>query len=387
MGTYANKPPVKKEGSGGWLKGCCIGCAAAALIVVVVVIVAVHVMFKARPVVPPDTFLNTQSDLFVVFQLRPEDEMLIKALQEAAKNQPQGQGGMPAEAEKIQENLQQILPLYVVVTAQHVGEKKAEGEPAGAFDENFKINLDFSMNPKGLMGRIIVGMIRFALKASASASEEEGNAEDYNGVKIIIDQKQGHLAVLDNNFMLGDDVDVIKEWIDRIGEQKKLQEEAEEGKQPALAFKGSEEMKRMRGRLDSGAPIYFACSNTDGQFAALLEGMEEAEPAGEHADKQQEAKDLATLLSATDIASENVIVAGGMIRITGVDTGGFDFFIECKDEQFATKLAEQFKVGLEERAEESDIENILVTTDKTLLTIKFTKPGLQEILQEAADAQ
>ena len=385
MSVYANKPP-QKEGGSSWLKGCCIGCVAVVLIFAILVVIGLRTVFKARPAVPPETFLTANADLFAVFQLMPDDEAVIRVLQESAKNQPaQQRRNIPVDQKQIEKNLQQILPIHAVVTARYVG-KDEVSEDESPIDANFDFNAAISANPKGFLGRMIVGTLRWALATAVSGSEDQGGSiQKHGGTQIGTNAAGASMAVVDNNLLVGDSVDVLKEWIDRIDRQKKAQEKVKDGEMPLPPVVIAEGLKGMYDRCDHKAPVYFACLNTHGEIGLLLEGMEKAKLDSKSKEEQEKIKSFTLAMKQTDIASESVIVVGGIVRITGPDKGGFDFFIECRDEGSAKKLAAQFEAGLAEKQKETGIEDLSVTTEGALVTIKFTKSGLQKTIQEMSE--
>jgi len=388
MTMYAEAPPEKKKGGLGWLKGCCIGCACALVLLIIALIIILNTAFGMRPSVPAETFLTPKASMFAVAQLTPDNEDLVKVLQEHIKQQAaQGKAAGPqAEAEQVKDNLAQLLPAHaVLILARNEGEEGEGGVASTVLGGKFKANVAVSANPTGFGGRIIVAMVRWMLSLTVSTCEQEGGSvQTYKEVKIGVKRDKSVVAAVDNNFMMGDDVELTKEWIDRIAAQKEAQKKAGKKQQvPAPAYEGPEEMKRMYGRLDHKAVLNFVCTNTRGEIKSLLGAMEKAEPRGQAYDTIEKAKETATVLGKTDIGSDSVIVAGGTMRITGPDTAGFEILIECKDAQFAQKLAGQFKEALEASAKDTGIQDIEATADGAVVKIKYTKPGLQKILQDA----
>ncbi len=358
-----------------WLWGCCGGCGGLVLLSVIAVAVGLYFLLRSRPLVPPETFLSPSADAFMIIQVSPDDEDLVRMLQEFVKNPPaelelteKQKKRLMGRADRVADDLAQVLPLNLVVTARHI-------EPrAQAAARKFAFGAILSIKGFSGLGRFVLKLI------IGSLPQEGGRVEHYKEVDIGISQGGACLAALNNNFMFAGDTETIETWIDRIGEQELLMKQAEEGKKTVLPYEGPEALKRMFERLDRSSRLLFASLNSHGEVKAFLEALQRAELVGEGGDAGKEV----AMLVETGITSPRVHAVGGTGHIVGPDTMELQLLVECDDEEFAAALLDQLLAVLGNLAPELGIEALEGTLDGSLVRLKFSKPGLQEALHKAA---
>jgi len=369
MANY--QPQGEQRGRSRFLVGCCLGCAGLVVVGGATVGLLIYFMVRSRPVLPPETFLTADADAFLILQVSPGDEGLLQVLQQHSASVAEAAGGaqarppvLPQDAQAMAASLEQFLPFHLVLTARHTEE---EGE--------FLLGGAASIKPMS-------GFWRFLLNRMISSG---GAGEDYKGVAIGTggprpDNAEGpYIAAVDNNFMLAQDKETVKRWIDRIEEQKKLMKEAEPDEQPVLPYEGPGPLKEMYGRLDKGAAVRLATLNEHGEILHLLRFLAEQQT-------DEESAEMLDLSEQTGIADAQVEVAGGSAQFLDADTLSCRLLFECASDQFATELSERLSAFGAEVAPELEAESLEGTAEGTLVEVELTLTGVQDFLRQAGNA-
>ena len=346
----------KNIGEKKWVFGCCGGCIGLVIVAVIVVGLVLYFLLRSRPVLPPETFLTPGADAFLVARVNPNDKALITLIQESARQQ----GQQVPQAAEIAERLEKLTPIQLVLAARHT---EQEGQ--------FAVGGVASIKPWS-------GIVRAAVKMIIkNLPDEGGSIEQYKEIRIGVTKIGVCVAAVDNNFMLTQDKEMLKEWIDRIEEQEQLEEGG------VLPYDGPVALKEMNGRLDPTAQARLVSLNDHGEIEALLDAVQQVRE--EERGEEERPPDLFDNLSEADVDWSRVSVVGGTVRILDPDTAGCELLIQCRAEEFAKGLAATATEMLEEQAEEGGLEQIEVTVDGAIVKVKFQVSGIQQMLREKAE--
>ena len=404
MGLRMHDEKEQQQGKSKWMWGCCGGCAGVALVAAIGIGVVIYLMVRSRPVVPPETFFQPQSDAFAVMQLRPEHKALTRLLQEYAKNPPAGldmtaeeKRQLRSQAEQIPKNMEKMTPLQLIILARHL-ETPTEGaeaevpqgtemEAVNAFttglgkQKRFNYAAAASIKPySGFLGWMVSSLIK-------SFPEQGGRTETYKDVTIGVPQQQRFfLAVMKNNFLFAEEKDIVTGWIDALKGEPKPQKD-DEG---AIAYSGPERLKSMYERFDRKAPLLFAINNADGEIGDFLTGLREreakkTEQEGEKSEPSNLLK-FVELLSTAGLDSDEVETFGGTFFLSGPDTGVLEFFAECQTPNYASTLSQNLKSGFQEASEN---ENLVIEAEPrgNVAHVVLRMEKLQKTLRQMAERQ
>jgi hypothetical protein len=250
---------------------------------------------------------------------------------------------MVQQIEQMKQEIETVAPIHVVITIRHHAE---EGEFLGAVAVSIR---GFS----NLLNLLVRGDI-------SGMPDSGGSIQGHKGVEIGIDPDGACIAPFDNNLLVGDDLEVVKDWIDRLQEYAGLQEAAAEGEQIVLPYAGPDELKGMYERLGTSAQVRFASLNEHGEVGAFLEDI-----LAERSDK--EAQETADALLEADIA-DTVAVAGGAMTLASAGAAEFRLILEGRDEDSAVLCEERLTAIAEERK----LEGAEISRDGTLVEFRFT---------------
>ena len=347
-------PAVREKPKGKRRRGC--GCAGIALVIGIVLTVIVYFLVRPLPVLPPETFLSQHVDAFLVVQVGPDDDAAKALLKEYVRAQADK---MPL-ANQAAEGVDLAAPAHLVVSARHI---RTEGE--------FAVGGVASTSGFGGFMRNIVKLVINDLRSEA------GTVETFKGIEIGIYADGVCLAAVDNNFMLSQDKGMLKEWINRIEQQRKL------GEGEVMAYKGPPAMIDMRGRLDPEAQVHLVSSNGHGEIKAFLDWVQQTRE--QHVGAEPGWLNVFDTLSAAEIDWSGVVALGGTLHILEADTGRCELLFQCRDEQLARELEGKAVSVLDERGAEAPPEEVRTTLEGTLLKVRFKTSGLQQMLQKAAE--
>jgi len=371
----AQEAPKQAQGSKKWWLACCGGCAGLVIVLAVAIAVGLYFLLRARPVLPPETFLTASADGFAIVQVNPQDEQLVRMLQELVRTSPAGlrlnaeqRKRLQGSLQPMQENLGKLLPLHLVILFRHLPEEERTPKEKFALAGAFAI--------KGWSG-----LLRMFVKAvRSSLPEHGGRVEKYQGVKIGISPQGRCIAALDNNFMFARDIETIEAWIERIRRQKELLKRAPQGERPVLPYEGPEPLKRMLAELDPEAQLRFASLNSHGELDALLDIVaSSAAPEGRPAA-------LVEALRNAGVTAERVLAVGGTARLVGPDEVGVSLILECPDAASASALADALASVLRQTGEEGAVTDVRAEAEGARARVRFRASGVQAAIRKALRA-
>jgi len=361
MGTFGDE---RRSGGRKWLFGCAGGCLGFIVISAAALGILFYLAVRAVPLVPPETFLGQSAEAFIIAKIEPSDEALVALLQELAK-QPPGSLDMAQEqlnelrrqADQMGERLSAIAPIQVVVTGRY-------GEEEG---EEFTGGIAFSVNR-------FSGLVRWLMNLLVKrVPETGGSVTEYKGLKIGTSAQGASLAAKGNNFMFAGDVGVIKEWIDRIEEQRQIEEAGGEGGQGLISPACGQVLQSVYDRLPSDAPVRFGSINTGGQLRRLL--------------SDDEKKQFATTVEDLGLLEEGVSAVGGTVRVLSAREAEIKVLAFCESPQGALALAERLRSrgpAIEERLQ---IQNWQVSSDDRVVEFAFLVPDVAERITRSNPAK
>ncbi|MDP6439868.1 MAG: hypothetical protein QGH74_09555 [Candidatus Brocadiia bacterium] len=346
----AHLPEKKASSATKWLLGCGIGCGTLVAAVIVGIVLLVAWVKRAHPVPPPETFLTPTASSFAILQIRPDDEALIAMLEQQVENAPadvkrkiRSGGPTGQQVEQMRQNLETVTPIHVVVAVR-------PGSEEGEFLWSVAISIEGFSNPINLMLRSIVN----------DMPDSGGSLQAHKDVEIGVDQDGACIAPVDNNFLVGNDLEVVKDWIDRLQEFAGLQEAAAEGAEVVLPYEGPDDLKGMYERLEPSAQVRFASLNEHGEVEAFLEHILAERP-------EKEAQEIAEALLEAGVA-DAVAIAGGSMTLASAGAAEFRLLLEGRDEEGAMLCEE----SLTSIAEEKKLEGAETSREGALVEFRFT---------------
>jgi len=248
MGVSTETPPQagKKR-----LLGCAAGCLGFVVVCVICLGIAVHFAVRAVPILPPETFVTPEADAFVVGKIDPGDVALLALIQDMMEGAQTGPGvfwRFGGKDGNLRQSISGVGMLQMVALVSYGSEKERE----------MSYSFVFSIQKMS-------GLMRWTFSRSLKELLRQGGVLTRHG-KVTIGTGPGGWSrtVWRNNFMIAEDIEVIKEWIDRIEKQ----EEAGAGASAALAV--GETLKAAYERLPCEAALRFASINTGGEVGLLL---------------------------------------------------------------------------------------------------------------------
>ncbi len=356
-----------------WM-GCCGGCAGAVLIFLIAVGVASYFILRTKPVMPPAALFQPDADGFAVIQIDPEDEGLVELLQSLVKNPPDGLKELPFFPERVEQVPQQLetwAPLNIISAIYHL---ETPEEPAASQLNLGQLNEEIPPQIKRYMelraekkrfhkgtltslhrgGFLMRWMVEIIL---AEIEEQDGTVEEYRGVDLGKSPDGFFLSAQDNNVMLTDNENLLRNWVDILKEK---------GKDQDFSYNGPPHLQNIYERLHLPAPFFFAISNTEGQIESLFQSAKEMEIIN------QPNKHLLGV-------SEKINAVGGTFLIENADRVRVDIYAECKAEGYARGVSE----GLVEWLQEQELEDIKIEgrVDGTMAHIRITYHQFQELIR------
>ena len=343
-------PEKKASSATKWLLGCGLGCGTLVAAVIVGIVLLVAWVKRAHPVPPPEAFLTPTASSFAILQIRPDDEALIAMLEQQVENAPadvkrkiRSGGPTGQQVEQMRQNLETVTPIHVVVAVR-------PGSEEGEFLWSVAISIKGYGNVLNLfMRKVVSGM-----------PGSGGSIQKHKDVEIGVDPDGTCIAPVDNNLLVGDDLEVVKDWIDRLQEYAGLQEAAAEGEQVVLPYRGPDELKGMYERLGTSAQVRFASLNERGEVEAFLEHILAERP-------EKAAQEIAEALLEAGVA-DAVAIAGGSLTLASADAAEFRLLLEGRDEE-AAALCEELFTSI---AEEKKLEGAQISREGALVEFFFT---------------
>ncbi|MFW6044715.1 MAG: hypothetical protein ACOCR1_03125 [Planctomycetota bacterium] len=377
-----------------WMWYSCGGCVGLAIAGLVGLGVLFYFLVRAQPVLPPDTFFQSDVDGLMVLQLRPEHDALGELIRDLAEDPPQSlnlseeeREQLQTQADQIPENLNDVAPLQLVLLAKHLKEasdtieivqmtdmEMVEKLTAGPGDKKrFSFAGAASVKPySGFLRWVVSGIIQ-------SFEEEGGESETYEDVIIGRSPNNTHyLSAVENNFFFAEDRQRITDWIDTVHGQA---DRDEEDSSATGTFTGPDRLKSLYNRLDTEHPVLFAMDNSDGQLEDLLTTLEEVD-----ADEAQNGvpsltKVLSGLVKSIGLDSSDVQAAGGTFTVASADTGEISLVAECTNQEAAGRIADDFTGAIREAYGEGEDVNVSDESEDGIMILRITVRNLQSAIR------
>ena len=329
-----------------WM-GCCGGCALILLIFIGIIAAGMYLLYRSRPVVPPEAFFQPDADGFCVVQVDPEDEGLSALLKSIAEKPPEAldlsdeeRRMLREDADEVPERLEKWSPLNLVSLLYHL-EEPEEAAPQGesfpgindhmpppvkkwldtrSDKRRFDKALAASLHRGGGLMRLMVTM------AVRGIEEEGGKMEKYRNIQIGESADGLAIAAVDNNFMLAERTEIIQGWIDALEDTDSDELDG---------YSGPPHLENMYRRLQLPALFYFAVSNGQGEVISLLESFREM-----YEKEGETSSDMQRIIQGLDLFTAELNALGGTFRIESPERAELDLYAECDSEQYARDIGE-----------------------------------------------
>lgn len=354
----------ERESSSGrkWLFGCAGGCLGLVIVVAAVVGIIAYYALRAVPIVPPETFLVADTDAFLVAKVSSDDTAIISELEKVMPRVPDlaGAGGefrknWEEQDASAKEAVASAGPLQIVLVQKLPRPDTEDAEPTRAL----------ALSPRGMSG-----MFRWLLNWSLdSVPDQDGSLEEYKGTTVATLKNGRSIAARGNNFLFADGADTLKQWIDRIEQQRQAEAKAGEGKTPIPEINLSQELKSIHRKTTSEAPVRFGVSNRQGQLRSLLAPHLEQEKIG--------------ACEELGLFQEDVKAIGGSAETAAGSDGRLRLWIACADAAFAGELAGRLKKKGPDLLKELDIKKLDVSQEDSMVAVQFVVPKMWSRLRKA----
>ncbi len=397
MGLRGHDAEESGKSTSKWMWGCCGGCAGIAIVAVIGIGIFVYTMVRSQPVVPPETFFQTESDALAVLQMRPEHQHLTRLMQRLADDPPAGLGlseedrkKITSRAGNIPSQVSSLTPLQFVVLARKLKTpRKPASIPAG---ENWTF-LSKWVNGPGKKKRFALGVagsikayggtINWVLSGLIqSFVEQGGHTEQHKNVEIGVPPNEDfYLAVLNNNVMVADNRKTLTGWIDQLKTRSKKTDK-KQGRQ--AVFAGPSGLANLYGQMDTDAPLIFATTNTKGEIRAIVKTLREMSSKSGQDGRSNALADAAQFLDASGVASDSVVAFGGYAAMEGANMAAIHLYAQCEDRAAATQMSDQVSSELNRLLEGASNVRLESTTEGRMVRAVITLEQLEQIIRNMA---
>jgi hypothetical protein len=320
------------------------------VVVAAAIFLAFRFLGRPVPVVPPETFVHPETEALLVARVEHDDPLLVGlgarllGLQEVRGLVPTRDGReFRIGAERAREVVLGLAPIQVVAL-----QRPAEGE------QRFRRGIVVSVGNLSYFAG-------FVAKAIMLERSEHAEFEDYEGAELITSRGGPILAARRNNYMAGDDREMVTYWVERLKEQRAR---AAQGGRPAPQMDAPEPLKAAYGRLDPGAPIRFASLNAHGELALLLD----LSPVARFRERFQ----------AAGLAEQSIVSVSGQLEPLNSLDAALTAFIECADADFAIGLEAATEELAAEHAQHSPLREVRVVREAVVLRLEARVENLPE---------
>jgi hypothetical protein len=261
--------------------------------------------------VHPETFLTPQTQAYLFVTLRADDPLMAGVVRAAVMAEPGGRAvktksGESADQEQVMDLIGKATPIQLVLILE--------------------------TGDEGLLPGFVVSVHRYAplvlalVRAGMAEGAESGDGAltEYGGARIYRTNAGTTAVVRGNNLGIAQGPDTGRIWVDRLLEQRKLEERAGADAVPVPGIPAREELSRAHARLDRSVAVRFAAVNTGPEAAWLMSVLPEG-PVRE-------------ALVQAGAGSRSIVSIAGQIESLDADSGGLELLIECTDATAAEKI-------------------------------------------------
>ena len=330
METQYPEPGKKKGWSTGAkvLLGCGIGCGVLVLIVIGSCGGFYWWVFQQTEIPESESLVGPDATAMAIVRLDPGNQGMLQLVESFSKKANERKyEDMPPQMRKIfrsfdrggsVEDFQKLLPLQMVWTASYAGPVEAAPDEGEAREEMGVL--------KGKDHHVLVISTKFGhflkliswIISRAEKSESGPAIIKHRGESIITDEKRqgaggAHFAIVDNSFVIGGDLDAVKEKIDRLKDREAF-------------FEGSGLLREMFEKLSSDKMIRGIITNDHGEVQRFLE----AQNLLMTVDKEK--------LEPLEVDYSGVEVMGWEADFISSDVLGALLYFDCRDEEAAESL-------------------------------------------------
>ena len=346
MDTYGQEPGRGKKK---WLFGCAGGCLGFIVVCAACLGIMVYLAVREAPIAPPETFITSGADAFVVAKVGPGNMALLGVMLELVQGSgvelaERGLEPFLADPNLDWDSAMRLGGIQIVTVLQYGPEGAEEGAHA------FVCSI-----------QKMSGLLRWIFNRSLKDLPQGGGPlTSYKDVRIAALPDGSSLAAKRNNFMFALDVQVIKDWIDRIEEQ------AQAGESAAVAISAKENLERVYKRLADDAPLRFAGVNPGAQLESLL-------PEG----------DFVEAIKETGLVALGVEALGASFQVVAAREAQVNVYALCADQEGARQLAGKLESRGAAMEQQFQIEGWRVATDGQTVELEFRVPQFRQKLRAA----
>jgi len=297
---------------------------------------------------PPETFITPQADAFVVGKVDPGDVALLALIQDMLDEAQTDRGlfrRFGGEKGNLRQSISGVGMLQMVALISYGSEKESE----------MSYSFVFSIQKMS-------GLMRWTFGRSLKELLRQGGVLTRHGKATIGTGPGGwNRTVWRNNFMIAEDMEVIKEWIDRIEKQ----EEAGAGAAAALAV--GETLKAVYEKLPCEAPLRFVSINTRGEVGLLLP---------EKGEFSQALKDMG-------LVGREVKALGMSLDVGDAQEAQVKVCASCGEEGQARQLAARLEGQRAAMEQQFQLARWKVSRDGKVVKLAFAVPHLWKRSQAA----
>jgi hypothetical protein len=329
-----------------WIWGCTAGCLGLIAAVAAFVLIGIHVLMRAMPVVPAETFIVPQTTLFLSVRIEPNDPIMVhvpyRLLARTGLRQLVPVPGLQEPRLDPERSRRVVLDMAPIQMAAVLYPRSEGGGVDGG--------IAFSMYRGSRL-------VRLALRSHMQSIGQSGAAlSNYKDARLASAKDGTTLAFRGNNFMSANGPELVRAWVDRLEGRSRAQPAAgaEEHALPPDLDPG---LRALLEHLDRRQPILFAALNAHGEAAGLLGMLCPQE-------------DVRKLLLDAGLASEQVTGAGAQVEPVNQVSAALTLFLQCAGASFASDLEADLRALAARLKDSLPVRDVEVQRQGNLVQVK-----------------
>ncbi|MCK4283797.1 MAG: hypothetical protein KAX44_05735 [Candidatus Brocadiae bacterium] len=323
-----------------WVWGCTGGCLAFIVTVGAVVVIAVYLLMRSVPVVPPETFVTPEAAAFLFVRIEPEDPLMVETAVRLASRPELRQRVRTKDGEQLSMDAARARDVVLTVAPiQLVGVLRP-----GDGEERFHRAVAVCIHKAS---RFFTMWARMAVKSGAEAGSA---VSEYKGAAVLTTPEGKTFAVRRNNYLWADRAETVRAWVDRLEERRAREEEAAGGEEAVPPLDAAPTLKAAYERLDRDLPIRFACGNAHGELRVFLALL----PKGP----------VRNRLAAAGAGSEKVVSVAGQMQGLNNRDAALRIYVDCADSGFAQRLLETLEAVVAEAPDSAPLKEVRVKREE-----------------------
>lgn len=335
-----------------WVWGCTAGCLVVLGAFAAAVFVGFYLLMQPLRVPPADTFLTGDVSAFLVVRIDRDDPLMLSvpysilAGSDAQNRMDPERAAVATRYLRAEHVVREVAPIQVVcvrLTAQ------GDAPPAGG--------AVLSLH-KGSR------LLRLGLGRQMEETPRRGQQlSRYEGARLATAPDGTVIAFKANSFMFSGSKDLVRRWVDRLGDN---------GTTGSSVAELPDALQAGYDLLAPDRPVWGVAGNADGELDAFIQ----------HLNVSAGWRDA---LLRTGIASPGTLCVAGQMETLDARRARVDASILCADESFASSLAAKLKPVIERVTERTQLDGLQVFPEGPLVRLSAELPDAPAAAGRAAD--